>query len=218
MCSYRISAALFALFVGLACAQQEHPSAGPARAALETFKELVSAQNYQRMGFESLEEVAMIKLGEPVPLYHIGLDKLKAFPGGEDASTLLTDQHEVIFPIMVNDNVRSSIAVKKRDETWEAAAYGQANMTKALTEVRQAHSQESGLRYSDYFALQVPAMYLLFIGHHADGKLMLTPVYDNEEYGFKAGETESGQELVANLVKYAQDFEGALRPPTAEKN
>jgi hypothetical protein len=48
-----------------------------ANESLSTFRQLVNAQNYKELGFESAEEVANATLGEPIHVLVVSLSQLR---------------------------------------------------------------------------------------------------------------------------------------------
>jgi hypothetical protein len=79
--------------------------------SLSTFRQLVNAQNYKELGFESAEEVAKATLGEPIPVLVVSLNQLRQYEPGSDPNKLLTDFNQIHYPVMVGDQVRSAILV-----------------------------------------------------------------------------------------------------------
>ena len=47
--------------------------------ALNTFGKLINKDNYKDMGFSSVDEVSKAKLGEPIQVFMVQLDRLKKY-------------------------------------------------------------------------------------------------------------------------------------------
>ncbi|NIR52032.1 hypothetical protein GWO43_25775 [candidate division KSB1 bacterium] len=197
------------VFIFWACSC-EHPANTPAQHALDEVYRLVDEQNYRKMGFESVDELNRITLGEPIPVYFVGLNTLKEFDTSEDPRKLLNEPHEMFYPVLVDEQVRCSMGIKKTAGEWEVRNFGRPKLSRALAGVRNEHAESTGLSQSDYFSVEIPSMYLVFIGHYVDNKLMLTPVHDHEELGFVVGKTEPAEDVIVRIVESATDYKGPL--------
>lgn len=176
--------------------------------ALVTFNELVTKENYTVMGFESLSEVRAASLGEHLRVFMVRLDQLQKYQPGSDSNEILSGGDIVIYPVTVEEQVRSSIVVAKAKERWNATSFGGSNQVKMLTKVRKADSDSTGLPISSYFVVQVPSLNLYFIAHRADEVLMLTPLLDDPSYGFKAGFTMPADKVFEAILPAAKRHDG----------
>lgn len=189
---------------------REHPAGEAAAKSLDALRRLASEENYRKLGFESLEEIERIKLGTPIPVYFVGLESLQKFDPGDDPNTLITQPHEMIYPVLVDDNVRCSLGMKERGGQWQVRTYGRPNVSRALAKVRDDHAASGSRSQADYFAVEIPALYLIFIGHRTGGALLLTHVHDHEDLGFNSGQTAPAAEVFAKISAAAKDFKGPL--------
>src|SRR5262249_27364332 len=134
MYRHMIIAALLLFVMG--CSQRETPkppSAQPQEAAanaLTVLQKLVTDQNYRALGFESADEVKEAQLGQPLAVYYVGLEKLKAYREGTDVNSLLAPYAETIYPVTVRGNVRSSVTIVHKDAGYEPASFGNADVVK----------------------------------------------------------------------------------------
>ena len=176
--------------------------------ALVTFNELVTEENYTVMGFESLSEARAASLGEHLRVFMVRLDQLQKYQPGSDSNEILSGGDIVIYPVTVEEQVRSSIVVAKAKERWNATSFGGSNQVKMLTKVRKADSDSTGLPISSYFVVQVPSLNLYFIAHRADEVLMLTPLLDDPSYGFKAGFTMPADKVFEAILPAAKRHDG----------
>lgn len=176
--------------------------------ALVTFNKLVTEENYTVMGFESLSEARAASLGEHLRVFMVRLDQLQKYQPGSDPNKILSGGDLVIYPVTVEEQVRSSIVVAKAKERWNATSFGGSNQVKMLTKVRKADSDSTGLPISSYFVVQVPSLNLYFIAHRADEVLMLTPLLDDPGYGFKAGFTMPADKVFEAILPTAKRHDG----------
>lgn len=181
-----------------------------AEVSLTELRELVDEQNYAKLGFHSPDEPDRMQLGTPMAVYFVGLDRVRQFQPGHDPKELLTDIGEMVYPVQVDQDVRCSLVVKKRGEDWQVQHFGQPRLSRSLAQVRDQLAENSGRPKEDYFEVEIPAMYLVFIGHRETDELFLTPVHDQSELGLEAGKTEPGSDIFTKLSDAARNFKGAL--------
>lgn len=210
MLAFRKLLAVALLILLTASCQQQHSAQQEATQALEELRALITEQNYKELGFESLAELSEMVLDTPLPVYQIGLSDLKDFERGQDPNTLLGEAHEMLYPIMVHDQRRSSVGVKKSGGGWEVASFGRAKLVRKLGQVRAQHARANNRDPADYFVVQIPSIYLIFLGHRVEGNLMLTHIHDQDDFDFEAGVTEAGHELIARILPVVKEHEGAL--------
>ena len=167
--------------------------------ALSTFRALVKQQkNYREMGFESLDEIDRATLGDPLAVFFVRLDELGKYADGQDPGPLLHRRTQVMFPVLVGEAVRSSLTLGSGAKVWQPVAFGGPNKIRLLASTRAASSRNTKLTLAEYFAVEIPGLKLVFLGHRSPtGVLMLTPVLDNAAFKFKAGVTLPSAEVFA---------------------
>ncbi|MBI5352660.1 MAG: hypothetical protein HZB50_08505 [Chloroflexi bacterium] len=178
------------------------PSKDPqaaAEQALTVFQQLVNADNFKAMGFESVEEIKSAQLGQPLTVFRVPLDKLQSFSKDQNPEDLLVDVGRVIYPVTFKEQVRSSIAVEGAGQEWRATDYGSPNLIRALTQFTQSPTD---------FIVQVPAFSLYFIAQRSDSGLVLTPIIDDVRFGLKAGEAIPASVIFDILVPFTRDYNG----------
>ncbi len=148
-------------------------------------------------------------LGTPIPVYFVGLETLRKFTPGDDPNTLLTSPHEMIYPVLVDGNVRCSLGLKEQGGEWQVRTYGRPRLSRALAKIRDSQTA-AGAAPEDYFAVEIPSMYLVFIGRKNGEALLLTHVHDHEEFGFNSGETAPAAEVFAKIANAAGNYPGPL--------
>jgi hypothetical protein len=212
-----LSAPVLILLValGTTCSQQGKqpppPSRQPQEAAiraLETFKGLVTAQNYKAMGFESEDEVRTATLGEPLPVYHIRLDQLREYQPNIDPNKLLTDVGQMMYPVLAKEQVRSSLVIARAGDSWKEARYGGPNLGRALARVRAAHMATYQQPFTSYRVVQIPGLNVYFLGRRVDNKLVLIPVLDDARYNLKAGVAMPAEEVLRIMAEAAKKYNG----------
>jgi len=172
--------------------------------ALVSFRRLVTPKNFAKLGLHSTSEIGTTSLGEPLAVYHIGLDSLRDFQKDRSPANLLTNLTEVIYPITVNQEVRSSLALARVKGRWTERRFGASNLIRLLANARKERAEATGLPLSSLFAVQVPAFNVYLIGYFSADRLMLVSVVDDAYLQLRAHEPRPGGELLAGLVPFAQ--------------
>jgi len=190
------------------CAQKGGNSAPPPSAdagqaasnALATLQKLVTEQNYKAMGFTSLDEVKSAQLAEPLPVFHVALDRLKSYQG-EDPNALLTQSGETIYPVTAGGQVRSSVTLVKKDNSYTASSFGNAEVVKSLTRYRTASTPGA-------FVVRIPALGIYLLGSRVENRLMLTPIVEDSRLPFQPGVAAPAQDVLKAIAPLAQAYNG----------
>lgn len=152
-----------------------------ARQSLSVLGELVTEQNAQQLGFESPRQAASATLGQPFPAYLVRLDELRAWHPGASADALLKPLDRLIYPVLVDGKVRSSVTVEKGPKGWSAVGFGAPLLIRRLAEGRDVGVRSAGVPESAVFAVQVPALARQYVGWRVAGKLMLLSIADDTD-------------------------------------
>ena len=190
------------LFLGGCQTSQPRPNHSQANAAqhgLDTLRQVVNAGNYASLGFDSLDEVLRARLGEPLQVYRVQLDALRAFTENTDPETLLVDIRRSLYPVKVGDRVATSIFVTGSREGWRASELGNAAVARLISRYRHGAGD---------FVVHVPAMKSWFVADRVEGKLMLTPVMDDPRTKLRAGETLPADVVFLQLKAASEGYNG----------
>jgi hypothetical protein len=143
--------------------------------------------------------VRQATLGEPLQVYRVQLDALRAFTGKTDPETLLVDIRRSLFPVKVGDRVATSIFVTGAREGWRASELGNAAVARLVSRYRHGTGD---------FVVHVPAMKSWFVADRVEGKLMLTPVMDDPRTKLRAGETLPADVVFLQLKEASEGYNG----------
>lgn len=176
--------------------------------ALGTLQKIGKQTNGKAMGFESGDEMANAKLGEPLSVFMVELEALRAYRAGSDPNQMLKPIDKVIYPVSANDQVRSSIVLQKGKEGWKASDFGGANFARLITRARDESAKATNLAATAYFVVQVPALNAYFLGYRQDGKLMLASVIDDPEMNLRAGASLPAEQVFDQLRPLAEKYNG----------
>jgi len=169
-----------------------------AQKSLDAFTSLVTEEDFAALGFDSLEEVADAQLGEPLQVSMVPLDLLKEFTQETDPNELLQDGNRVIYPVTVNDEVRSSLEIGPIGGGWQGTTFGSPELIRPLAEQR-ARAED--------FVVWVPALNMYFMAVRDGEQLILTPAFDYPEANLVAGRTQSASDVFAAIQPLAASHE-----------
>jgi hypothetical protein len=186
-----------------------HPDAQTAATrALDTLRKLVTADNAKDMGFDAPAEAATATLGVPVRVQMVRLDALRAYVAGADPGGLLTEANRVIYPVSVNDQVKSSIVVEGSGNQWKASSFGGPHLVRQMARYRADVTARLKPAADSVTLVHVAALNVYFLGYRVDGRLMLTPLENHPEYRLEAGSSVPADQVFATLVPIARNYNG----------
>lgn len=175
-----------------------------AQAALDEFRKLSPAKNdaddefAKDLGFASAKEAASAQLGSPLRIWQVPVGRLKDFQSNTDPNRILEDSHSVIFPLLVNGEVRSSLTVSEDKRGWRVAAKGSP---KTIRKIQRQKPSESN------FLVMVIPLRSQFIGDRKAGEIMLTPIEEAPHMSdLKVGRERPAQQVFADLAPFAKKF------------
>lgn len=208
-----ISALLLCVMSGVASAQTPRTSGkgervtpqSAAAAALPTLRRAATGEGARLLGFRSAEEAAQARLGEPFVISYVPLEGLREYDASKNPSSIILDGRRMLFPVLVGAETRTGIEVSEK-HGWHASAIGGSAIALLLEEARTAHrGSHPG---SSYFAVQVPALNLYFLGVDTAGARMLIPLANDERFPrLRAGEAVGASEALAELVPAARQLD-----------
>jgi hypothetical protein len=179
---------------------------------LSTMRQFASDQSARALGFASEDKGANASLGEPIAVFMVRLDELQRYEPHTDPNKLLHDAETVIYPVITDGQVRSSIFLEKTNQQWNAGRFGGANLARLLNDARQQNSaKKMALATGSQFAVEVPALNAYFMGWRSQEKLMLSPVMDDPALKLSKNETLPAQEIFTRLAVAAREHNGRPR-------
>lgn len=176
--------------------------------SLGVFQEMVTDENYSRLGFKTPAEVKLISLGVPIQQYIVRLDHLIEYKEGSNPDSLLIDTHIYHFPVLVNDEVRSSIEILWKDKKYEAISYGSPKYIQAITGERTNQTKRTSFQDSDFILVIIPSLRLHFLGYYNNEQLILIPVFNYPQLDLLQGSEIQANKLFLMLAPIAQKHDG----------
>ena len=171
--------------------------------SLTVFRQLVNNQNYRELGFESPDEIANATLGQPLPVSFVRLDQLRQYQQGTDVNSLISQSNEVNFPVMANNQVRSSVVVEQINGRWKTGTLGNGALAKHIDGVRKGRTRAEGA--AQQTLVHVRALGLYFLGERGtDNKWSLTPLVSHSEFNLAAGQAMPAEEVFTRLAGAAK--------------
>jgi hypothetical protein len=175
--------------------------------ALSTFQK-ASREQLQIMGFKSAEELSGATVGEPFPVYMVGLESLKGFQPGSNPASLLKLLDKVVYPLTSGAETRSSITIEKGKEGWTASSIGGGNFAKLAVTARDELARSTSRDAKAFFLVQIPALNVCFVGFQDGDKLMLSSILDDPALKLQAGSVSPADQVFAELVPFAKNYNG----------
>lgn len=177
---------------------KDMPGKDSQAASLATLKGLVDDQNYSKMGFLSLQEVASAALGVPVRRYIVRPGKLKSFKDKVDPATVIEDTGQWIFPVVAGNAVRCAITIAwRKDSGWKATSFGDQGFARTVFSTRLQHSQSlKPPSLADYFLVDVLSARQLFVAWRTDNLAPGTPPEFNKLMFTWVGQPPAGFDKV----------------------
>lgn len=194
---------------GVDLGAQAQASRSAAQASLPNLARL-AARNSKALGFATPTEAQRAELSSPMSDFIIGLDTIRKFRPGTDPMSLLRSTGLVVYPVLVEGTVRSSVTMKKQGSEWKAVAFGAPGLSGALKSSRDKVLARANVRSENTFQVRIPAFHLTFVGHVDNGHLMLTPADGYSQYGFEAGTTLAAEDVLSRLQPEAEHDDEAL--------
>jgi len=169
--------------------------------ALGVLRQLVTAENYRAMGFDSPDEVRQAEVGDPLPVANIELEDLRKYQPGPDPASLIKETNQTVYPVTVNGAVKSSLTLVKTATGYEPAAFGNSDVAKRLGRYRQAGGPKA-------IVVRVPALNFYFVGQQTPEGLVLTPIVSDPRLRLAEGQPVAAEQVLTELVPVARAYNG----------
>ena len=149
----------------------------------------------QALGFSTASQTLVAELGVGLRTYDVPLRQLETFQAVDDPVSLLLDAHEIIFPVLVEGQPRSSLTIAEFEpgKGWRVLKKGRSTLIRLIEQYRT--SNEDNL-------VVISAIGLRFLskGNQTDqGELVLIPLADGPTIEIRAGEPILARQLFLEL-------------------
>jgi hypothetical protein len=156
-------------------------------------------------------ELRTATLEEALPVSIVSLDALRKYEPGTDVNRLLQPLPKYVFPVATNGTIGSTIVVEKVGDSWKTAQVGGFRVAQGYSRVRSDNSKASRQDPKAYFAVEIPALNLQFVGRRVESKVRLAPLFTDESLDFVAGQEKPGEEIFTKLSAIAVNYNGLPR-------
>ncbi len=173
-------------------------------AALETFSQILNAQNASQLGVSSSVNVTQAQIGDPVVEFVIGLAAVQSFQPGVDPVQLLGSNGRITYPLFTGGGNISSVSMTRLDQGWVAASFGSPVTTAAVVNARNMMVSDRGLPAHEIFQIRIPAMNLVFVAHLATGQIFMAPIVDYSGFQLLKGRVYPADMVLGMLVETAR--------------
>lgn len=168
----------------------------------------------KELGFDTDIDRAVVRQ-TAFPIFEVSLNDLRHFAPDTQVTNLLTYTYQLLFPVEVDERVKSSITVRFVPDTsdegemektekqtgWRLARWGLPNLIRKLT--AQLPSGQQG------FLLVIPALNRYFLGYTDNSDLKLIPLASDRP--FQEGKSWSTKEVFLRLASEAENVDDRPR-------
>ncbi len=179
-----------------------------ADSSLIRLHEIVTIENYSMLGFKTFDEARLSSLGIPLQEYFVRLDQLRDYKEGTLPDSLLKVTNIFIYPVMVNNEVRSSVELLRHDKSWEVSSFGSPKYIQLIADERNNLIKLKSLKATDVIIVDIPSLNLNFLGYYRKKELMLVPVTNYPQLDLVQGKPVPARELFLILAPLAQKHNG----------
>ena len=203
------------LLPGDAYSQQEvrKPTIEFAQRALEGYvKNTVTERNFAKLGFKTLGEAQVARLGDPYRVMFIGLADLTAYETGIGARPLLVDAKTLWFPVMVGEETRTKLEITEKEGKLVPGEFGRF---KTVENVIMAKDRIPGLLESigveapyEVMLVRIAALRaLLLYVESPEGEYLIPAMIQPQRYGLENGEMYPADEVLSKLRDFAREID-----------
>ncbi len=172
-------------------------------ASLQQLRQMTASTKGASLGLKNAADVDRAQLGDAERVEEISCKSLAAYHPGDDVHALLAEKDAVYYPVSVDGEVVSSVAMGKgADGSWSVVGLGRASLAKAIDATGAKLARERNV--TDHALVEVRSLHLRFLAHDEAGDVMLTPLQDVGDVGLKEGETASAARVLQGLSARAQ--------------
>jgi hypothetical protein len=99
--------------------------------------QVVNANNAIRFGFKDVGEAQTTKLGDPIPVFFIGLNTLKSYRAGAGVASVLADAKTLWFPLVANGGVVAKLEIAEVQGKWVAGEFGRPRLARKIAGIQR---------------------------------------------------------------------------------
>ena len=117
------------------------------------------------------------RLAEVLPRYSVRLDELETFSKGKSATALLTENHDLVYLIRIDEVPVSTVTLHRNNSAWQVASYGTTMIARELDDALKTTPPETVTTFR--FLVHGPDLGVMFLGYADHEDVNLTAVTTN---------------------------------------
>jgi len=150
----------------------------------------------------SAASAAAATLGQPMRVYTVPLERLRAHTAIQATASLVVATQSYIYPVVAGGQEVTTIEVSEIGGRWVGHAYGRASLARSIAAYRTAPTDK---------LIFVPSANELFIGKGEGEQLRVTPISTSTKLGLVEGREITGAAAAQHLVPEARAYDGKPR-------
>ena len=170
------------------------------------------------LGFDKLGDLRDAKAGSALAVYSVRLDELQSYQTGSDPWPLLQKTNAWIFPLLVNQQVRSSamVNISRKDQGDEfnlrVTQLGSLSLIKVLTEFKN-EMEEKKECVGECSVVWIPALKRYFLTDKTPAEFKIKVLRDGPGDKLKKGQLLPADQVFSILQNEAQKIQRYEFPP-----
>jgi hypothetical protein len=174
--------------------------------------QVIKANNATRFGFKDVGEAQAATLGDPIPVFFIGLNTLKSYRAGTVVAAALTDAKTLWFPVLANGAVVSKLEIAEVQGKWLAGEFGRPALARKTADIQ--HDLPAALQGVGAAAptrtllVRIPALSVeLFFTTGATGDFFIPVQHGDLPSDVEVGKAYPAGALLTRLTEVAQKID-----------
>jgi hypothetical protein len=144
----------------------------------------------------SIEQLAAAELGDPIVVFPVRLALLKGLPRVSDPYALMGNTAKVLYPVLIQQNVRSCVVVLRYDEGWKLGAIGGTELIQRLTKAKGTLRSVNRVT----FAVQLAPIDLYFLASKVSNSYDLIAIDENSRLHLKTGDVRPSLPVLQDIL------------------
>jgi hypothetical protein len=186
-------------------------AAEAAKNTLKFLDEVIDPETFASLGFRTLDEVKIAKLGAPIPVFSLRCDLMTKPDASRNGGVrALSFSIRTLYPLVVSGVVRASFMVdsipndsNKRGGDWLVTEIGNAGLARMVDSSLHNHAKMSRLPESTYTVAEVPNLGQAFLVYPSNDGEMVVPMEASSGSSCTLGSPGQAVTLAAALKTFS---------------
>jgi hypothetical protein len=155
---------------------------------------------------ESLpRQLSKATVGAPIQLADVAFNQIAEFERGRAVESLVRPSTGLIVPVHISSEDYLAVFLRGSGSHYVPVGMGEPNMTRLMVQTIDAVAKQHNVPPESLTVLRVPGLFLTFVARSAEGKTLVTPVFDVPRYDFKSGQEIDAQDAFLRLQPAAKN-------------